>query len=360
MSPSATENGPGPSKKIKLSNADGEFEFTVSEITMECDNASVHGVIRFTGEPTDGQTTVKFACTNPSWRSNLRSNPATLGFKSNKVLGVRGGGTLYTRIAVLDKLEDLKNKLVRTLLTVSGKIVSVDDPCEVSNSNGVRFKMKECKLADSTVTVTLKVWEDEIDKVVSDSCYQFINVRKREYEGQCFLSTTKHSKINEINDIGEVSTVELPSTPREVSGEIFAVVKVDKYKKCPFKECSSRVYRSGKCNKCKREIALSQCEEEIRVHFSIEIKDETTKTTTYCEMAAFKRELDQMVQNGIRSTATKSKIVDMLLKTKPMTFVINQKNNVTEVRDIVPVVTSSSKEDTFPIATHDRDFCTIL
>ena len=368
--------GPSQAKRAKLDEVE---EFDVSNIYKECDKATVHGMIvrisrlgkakdsgvkYFTAEMTDGIKTLKFVCYDPPLRDvmlglkekevavtitdcsikqsthptskgkfEMFCNQKTKVFENFQTKFNIESDAVYTHSTLLDKLEDIGDLVKKQMVTVCGKIVSIDDPSDVSrHTDSGKFKMQECVLADSSMTVKLKIWEEDIGKVVKGSSYRFINVKVKQYDGERFLSTNDGSEICKINDIsGPMSTKVLPSLHLEIHGEISAVDSVVKYRKCP--KCPGRVKEldrtKGECGRCGCTVKLTLCTHSIRAKFTIQVQESESH-----DVAAFDQMVDDIIDLNDFSCIeeTESDVKDKLLSANPATFVLNESNIVVKVK----------------------------
>ena len=88
----------------------------------------------------------------------------------------------------------------------------------------------------------LVVCEEDVGKVVNGNSYQFIDVKRKEYDSNHFLSVTKDSDIIEIKDIGnDLSTDMMPNTKQEIYGDISSIGRIITYKECVSESFSARV-----------------------------------------------------------------------------------------------------------------------
>lgn len=373
------EIGPKPKKISKLQPCKIK-EFEASEIRNECSNASVHGVISrlsrvhsaknnpatlyFEADVTDGKKTLRFVCFDVNLRSTMeelkkegkavtikdccisqstyaqtRGNFELINNPETKVVqnpemeydipsdSIR----LFTHTPKLDRLSKLKEIPIGTRVTVSGKIVSETDPIQVTKKTGSKLTKQEFCLADGSMRIMLVVWEDDIGKVVNGSSYQFIDVKRKEYDGKHFLSVTRDSDIIEIKDIGDNLSAEMmPNTSQEIYGEISAVDSVKTYKECAAESCAARVNpindKKGKCTKCKRMVKLALCEDGGYVDFTI--KDKATKCDH--DVTAFAEVIHQII--GSDTLAELDDIEDRLMDADPATFVVDHRHVVVAVK----------------------------
>jgi hypothetical protein len=212
----------------------------VSDVDRECKNASIHGVIvdvspihstkqysarkYFSACITDGKETLKFVCFNPAMRSAVekmrqRKKPCTIknctikcstypptagDFELHYTAKTKveanprkkfdiSDDKIYTSSRVLEQLSELDNTIKGQIVTVCGKISSITGPEDVQSSSGSKLRKQECILADSGMSVLLKIWEEDIGKVCKGKCYRFLKVKVRQYKGERFLTTTEDS-----------------------------------------------------------------------------------------------------------------------------------------------------------------------
>ena len=197
---------------------------------------------------------------------------------------------IYTSSRVLEQLSDLEDAIKGQSVTVCGKISNITNPDVVQNSLRFKLQKQECTLADKGMSVSLKIWEEDIGKVHKEKSYQFIKVKVRQYDGEKFLTTTEDSTFEEIDDIGEVTTKKtLPNTQKVIRGRIAAVARVLKYKACP--SCNSKVDpTSAECSKCNSSVNLSLCSDQVLAKFTVQ--DESAVSH---EVTAFTEVISQLV-----------------------------------------------------------------
>ena len=366
-----------PRKKPRLGNSMDEFD--VSDIDRECDNASVHGIIvdvtsirstkrysarkYFNADVTDGKETLKLVCFNPPMRSRIEKykksrKPCTIKNCSIKIstypptMGdlelhctaktkVEGNRTkkfdisdelVYTPTRVLNQLSELEEIVKGQSVTVCGKISKITAPDEVQRSSGSRLQKQDCILADRSMSVKLKIWEEDIGKICEGKSYQFINIKMRQYQGERFLTTTEDSKFDKIDDIGEVTETEtLPSTHMEIRGRIAAVIVVSKYKACTSQTCNAKVdLVSGQCSKCDSLVNLSLCSDQVRAKFTVQDESKIPHDVT-----AFTEVLSQITGSEAQTLLdlSESRIKRLLRRSDPAVFVVNMEtDNVTMVK----------------------------
>lgn len=213
--------------------------------------------------------------------------------------------------------------------------MSIENPVEVEKNTGIKLTKQDCWLADQSMRIRLEIWEEEIGTVNVGSSYCFIDVRKKEFGGNHFLSTTKNGDIIEIESIGDnLSTETIPNTNREIYGEILAVDKVTAYRECTSQRCKGKVNPKdktvGKCSKCKRTVKLLLCKTNIYANFTVH----ETSSEEANDVTAFTQTVLQIIGQDALANLSESDIETMLISAEPATFVVNQENKVVEVKRV--------------------------
>ena len=351
----------------------------MSKVKKECINASVHGVIvrvspfrevkynpakkYFTAEVSDGIETLRFVCSDcPTLCSivkslkekkisitiencnikqsmyhasrgffELYSTPSTKIFENPDKKFEIEDDAVYTYSTKLNNVADMKDTVKRQIVTVHGKIVSLKEPSVAIRKTGKAFRMQECILGDPSMAVKLIIWENEIGTVQQESCYVFINVKVKEYDGEKHLSTFAESEIEAADDIpGEVSTNLMQSSHKQIQAVVSGVKSVLKYKICTSATCSAKVDReSRKCTKCNTKVKLQFCKDGIRVKFTIQ--SELSEDESY-DVTAFKSVVYQIISSDATSDQSESDIEDAIYNAAPAVFVVNESNIVVEVK----------------------------
>ena len=367
-----SENVPSPCKKAKKIKME---EFDVSEIYEEHSNASVHCLIArvspiratkktakkyFTAEVTDGVETLTFVGNSPSLCSKMKklqekkvavtiqdcsitqstyystkgsfelhSNPRTKIFENRHKEFRIEDNAVYTHSTVLNTVADMEDTEEGQVVTVTGKIICVEEPSDVNRKigSGKALRKQDCTLGDASMSIKLKIWEEEIQRVQQGSSYTFINVKVKKYQGETYLSTTKASEIKDVDDIGEVSTNLMESGYKQIQAVVSGVKSVLSYKKCTSSNCSAKVdCVSGTCKKCNNKVRLELCEEAICVKFTIQSLD---RDKTSYDVTAFDSVVYQITGgDAILSDQSESDIKETILRAAPAVFVVNLINNI--------------------------------
>ncbi|CAB4010748.1 ATP-dependent DNA helicase PIF1 [Paramuricea clavata] len=93
-------------------------------------------------------------------------------------------------------IKDILDTVNSTLVNVTGRITFQSFE-ETILKNGKTLWKQEAIFTDSTASVRLVLWEQDIDKVVSASFYKLSRTVVREYEGDKYLTLNKKSTIEE-------------------------------------------------------------------------------------------------------------------------------------------------------------------
>ena len=379
MAASNDEAVENPRKKPRLDNStsmDPE-EFDVSDIDRECKNASIHGVIvdvspihstkrysarkYFSADVTGGKETLKLLCFNTPLRYTTErlkkgGKPCTItncNIKQSKYLPTFGDFELhctdktnmvanprrkfnvsdkviYTSSRVLERLSDLDDIIKGQSVTVCGKISDTTDPIEVSqSSSGSKLQKQDCILADSSMRVPLKIWEEDVGKVCEGKSYRFIKVKMRQYQGERFLTTTEDSSFKEISDVGEVTLeITLPNTHREIRGRIAAVTVVSKYIACP--TCNAKVDSvSAECSKCNSLVNISMCKDQVLAKFTVQ---EDVSMISH-NVTAFTEVISQIIgSDQTLLSSSEFQIKQWLRQSDSALFKVNEKNIIMTVK----------------------------
>ena len=88
-------------------------------------------------------------------------------------------------------------------VVVKVKVVQVDEAMEVSQG-----KKQDIVVGDASGTARLTVWETEIGKMKEEQSYCLSGIMVREFQGKNLSTSKEISKIEEIDDIGDIEVAE--------------------------------------------------------------------------------------------------------------------------------------------------------
>lgn len=201
---------------------------------------------------------------------NTRSKVA----KSAKRFKVDPAMSLSTDIMIA-KVPDLS---VNQQVTITGKIVSVDSPENITTSDGRRLKMQTVHVADASGKCKCIVWEEQVEQLELNNSYILKHVTIKEFHGMRSVSLSTKSEVHKVSDIenvsGEMIGGESQAT-QMVTAEIVAVSKCESYMTC--KVCKAKVLELsrtiGECTKCEAKVKLSKTTSNVKVSMILEDED---------------------------------------------------------------------------------------
>ena len=108
--------------------------------------------------------------------------------------------TSQSMVNTIDKIYELHTF---ERVTLKAKVVRCGKALKLENG----LTKKELIVADTTGTIEIFLWQDDIQKMVINKCYLINNVVVRIYREKKFLSFPKtEASVEEIADMGEVAT----------------------------------------------------------------------------------------------------------------------------------------------------------
>ena len=99
-------------------------------------------------------------------------------------------------------------------MTVSVKVLNVEEASFVKSKTGKTIQKQECTIADAGGTSRIVLWERDIGKMIIEMSYQIENATVRTYNGTKYLSVSETTVIVMIDDIGDVAEEECSSGGR--------------------------------------------------------------------------------------------------------------------------------------------------
>jgi len=96
------------------------------------------------------------------------------------------------------KIADLKSDGMRRI-NVTGKIVEVSDPREVTTRFGENSRVATAVLQDDTGTIKLSLWNETIDKVHVNDEVQIENGYTSSFRGEIQLNIGRFGKVTVLN-----------------------------------------------------------------------------------------------------------------------------------------------------------------
>ena len=145
-------------------------------------------------------------------------------------------------------------------VTLHVKAVIIGEPEEVRPKDTWRVLQKqECIVGDASGTIRLVMWQEGIGTLKPEHSYKLIDVTVRTYAEKKYISLSVRSRIEEIQDIGEIAEIDSDcklKCANLVVGRIVGVMNCEQYTACP--NCAARLTRDAdadkydiiQCSKC--------------------------------------------------------------------------------------------------------------
>ena len=150
-------------------------------------------------------------------------------------------------------VSDVELKRDYDKVTIRAKVVKVQPPVQLAAG----LKKQEVTAADSTGVIKITLWEDAVNAVDEDVCYEFSNFTIRTYKHERYISMPKSSAtIQEIGDLGEVAEDDLPEADTVICDATVIAAMINSYSSC-VSGCGGKLACLSSevsiCEKCKLE-----------------------------------------------------------------------------------------------------------
>ena len=178
------------------------------------------------------------------------------------------------------KLVDLEKRNDYDRVTVTAKVIRIEDPVKVSPV----LRKQNITIADTTTAVKLTLWEDAIGKLTLNKTYQFTQFTVRTYQSEKYLSLPREgATFVEVEDMGVVAEDDLPDDSVLISQAKVVAATITTYSACL--ACNSKVQEIdtslAQCTKC----SMQQLIENSTQHTSANILVNTG--AQYIQLSAF-------------------------------------------------------------------------
>lgn len=192
--------------------------------------------------------------------------------------------------------------------------------------------VRDAVLTDSTGSLPLSVWENQIDAIQDGQFYNLTQCRLRHYYGKC-LSTSKSTTVTEAeaqdvtsrNDNKLVNWVCCPEILNAGANVFLA---------CNTKDCRKKVNNAPgskvvKCNSCSRSMLVKNCFVDMSVNMEIEKDGKVFSVTAFPKvLTAFLKEDMFQYREDVNSLEMK------LLTLENVDFNLNQSGKI--VKQLLP------------------------
>ena len=216
-------------------------------------------------------------------------------------------------------LDHLTTKNDFDRIFVVAKVTRISETATVSGG----ITKQDVKIADSTGTVKLTLWEADIGKVTEDTTYRFSSMMVRSYQGCKYLSMPKQGgSITQCDDdIGEVADDDHDQVDITIhAAEVAAVISLESYAACI--ACKSKVKeltdKLGSCTKCDTMQCLPKCTQQLSAKLVIA----HSTVTEFLTLLAFGTNVSDIARNA-------NVTAELLLEAPPFTLTYN--NVITSV-----------------------------
>ncbi|XP_002733902.1 uncharacterized protein LOC100376261, partial [Saccoglossus kowalevskii] len=158
-------------------------------------------------------------------RSNLSiAKKLKFNFDSGYRLTRQSSTTLNTIRDITDNFAAFQ-----TVNTVA-KVISCGNGGPKQLSSGLIMQMQEFAIADSTSSMLIAIWGEQIDSIKLNSTYKFNDVSVREFQGTIQLTSTPDTTITETTPLTDVSTDNTPGMQMNtIRGTIISAECTAKY-----------------------------------------------------------------------------------------------------------------------------------
>ena len=171
-------------------------------------------------------------------------------------------------------------------VTIRGKILSINQPRPVGSPQK-RLKLMETVFADQTGSITLDLWESNIQEVKEGAVYTLNDIQVRVWASKKKLSTTRKTTIVEIEDTELANVQRAESNIRsdiQITVNEISTFQKFEYVKCA--HCKKKIIQASTeimtCDQCNYMVRAANCTKGLIVKLVVLI-DETETTLTATE-----------------------------------------------------------------------------
>ena len=216
-------------------------------------------------------------------------------------------------------------------ITVCAKVVKVSDPKNVVTQQSRGNKVSEVTLLDTTGTMMLDLWNEQIAQVQIDCVYRFTSLSTSYWNDSKKLSSTINTAIKQSfqPDLCSLQFKESDDTGLQnkhtiIVPVISTVEEVQRYKSCC--NCKKRIIQLEsivKCSHCSHMMRASSCPTKLYVNVNVEVADQKKTLTIFDDI--LKATLGELDDQSVDTIAKQL----LLLENISITF--NNKNVVNKM-----------------------------
>ena len=169
-------------------------------------------------------------------------------------------------------LDSLGTKNEYDKVTVSAKVIRIDEPTQVSGN----LTKQDLIIADATAAAKITLWEDRVDTIDEGDSYEFKNVNVRSFKQEKYLSVSKKATtITLIPDLENVAEDDVPDNSITINDTRVVAATLNSYSTCI--ACKSKVKVTDAdimyCTKCQMAQLKSSMSTEVSAVLFISTDD---------------------------------------------------------------------------------------
>ena len=185
-------------------------------------------------------------------------------------------------------LSQLETQKEYDRVTVTGKVIRIEDPIKVSPN----LRKQNVTIADSTAAAKITLWEDSIGKLSVNKSYRFSRFTVRIFRSDKYLSLPRDGAMfEEVPDIGEVAEDDLPDDTVVIKHAKVAAATVTRY--CSCVACNSKLEPIdnilSRCTKCDMQQLTDNNAQQTSANLLI------SSGAEYIQLSAFKEVLCNII-----------------------------------------------------------------
>lgn len=225
-------------------------------------------------------------------------------------------------------ISDLERLREHQRVSVVRKVQLISSTQELKEKDGTMYSKQEFTVADSTAICRGVAWEQYVDFLQDDSSYKFSQVTIRSFNGQKYISLREKSKVEQVENIGDVVIDEIVKCKAMVlTGEIVAIMSIESYAGC--RNCNSKILEIGRsvaeCKKCSAKMKVSKCVQKNIACIILEDKNNKEH-----RVSMFSEILEVVASYGKKVCQTDD-VGDQLLSAPKLCYTVSPKEIFTSV-----------------------------
>ena len=179
--------------------------------------------------------------------------------------------------------EEIHNGEAHTLINIMGRL-TFNGSKETLQVKGKTLTKQEAIFTDNTGSIRVVLWEKDIPKVNTGTCYNIKNIAVKEYGDTKYLTLTRHSKIESIEisiHRQDTSDVKTETTQQQFPPD--GVNYVQQFLTC--NKCQSKLANNTskiiKCSECGLTQLKKKCQNKVLASILFKTDQEPTSYTLF-------------------------------------------------------------------------------